>query len=110
MIFVIGGAYQGKTEYVKKTFPDKNITDSYHLEVKKQLEKGENPMAEVEKLLQDEALDSMVIVSNDIGNGLVPTDDFERGYREMVGRVNCAIAAEAEQVIRIICGIPTRIK
>ena len=40
----------------------------------------------------------------------MPVDSFERKYRDVNGRVNCFLAENAEQVIRVICGIGKRIK
>ncbi|MBP6421033.1 MAG: bifunctional adenosylcobinamide kinase/adenosylcobinamide-phosphate guanylyltransferase, partial [Agathobacter sp.] len=42
--------------------------------------------------------------------GIVPLDSFEREYRERLGRLLCEIAAKAERVERIVCGIGQRIK
>ncbi|MGN0435714.1 MAG: bifunctional adenosylcobinamide kinase/adenosylcobinamide-phosphate guanylyltransferase [Wujia sp.] len=110
MIFVIGGAYQGKTEYVNESFGEEyEIVDDYQLVVKEQLRTGENPIERATELLEN-VLDKTVIISNELGAGLVPIDGFERAYREVNGRVNCLIAERAEQVIRVICGIGTRIK
>ena len=52
----------------------------------------------------------LVIISDEIGYGLVPVDVFEREYREKSGRVNCYLAEKADQVIRVVCGIGSRIK
>lgn len=54
--------------------------------------------------------DKLIIISNEVGYGLVPVEAFEREYRETVGRVNCFFAGEAEQVIRVVSGIGKRIK
>lgn len=108
MIFVIGGTYQGKTAYVKEHFPGYKIENEYHLKVKEQMQSGKNPLREAEKLLEEDR--ELIVISDEIGYGLVPTDGFERTYREMSGRVNCYFASQAEQVIRVICGIGTRIK
>ena len=35
---------------------------------------------------------------------------FDRRYRETVGRICCNIAKQAEEVIRIVCGIPIVLK
>ena len=109
MILVIGGAYQGKTEYVRENFgAEYEVVNEYHLQIKEQLEKGKDCMQEAAALLEEKK--PLIIISNEIGYGLVPMDAGERAYRETVGRVNCYLAREAEQVIRVICGIGTRIK
>ena len=51
-----------------------------------------------------------MIVSDEIGSGIVPIDQNDRLWRETVGRALCTIARQAEQVIRVVCGIGVRIK
>ena len=51
-----------------------------------------------------------IIISDEIGNGIVPLDGFEREYRERTGRMLVELADRAEEVIRVICGIGQRIK
>lgn len=52
----------------------------------------------------------VVLISREIGYGLVPVDAFERQYRETTGRICTRIAAEASRVDRVICGIVQTIK
>lgn len=52
----------------------------------------------------------VILVSTEIGYGIVPIDQFERTYREQIGRICCIIANRAQEVYRITCGIPMRIK
>ncbi|MCM1497692.1 MAG: bifunctional adenosylcobinamide kinase/adenosylcobinamide-phosphate guanylyltransferase [Clostridium sp.] len=108
MILITGGAYQGKREYADSHFAQQyRIIDGYHLMVREQLECGKDPFAEAQKLLQEE---NLIIISDEIGCGPVPTEAFLRKYREVAGRINCYLASEAEQVIRVVCGIGQRIK
>ena len=51
-----------------------------------------------------------MLITDEIGYGIVPTDAFYREYRETHGRVCTQIAAEAKEVHRVICGIGTVIK
>lgn len=109
MILIIGGAWQGKTEYAKAAFGENAVMiNHYHLRVKEQLKEGKEPLMEAQKLLEEN--EECIIISDEIGYGLVPVDAFEREYREMAGRVNCYLAKKAEQVIRVVCGIGERIK
>ncbi|MEG1848038.1 MAG: bifunctional adenosylcobinamide kinase/adenosylcobinamide-phosphate guanylyltransferase [Lachnospiraceae bacterium] len=108
MIFIIGGAYQGKLTYAQQHFAEEYvIMNQYQLVVKEALKKGLNPLEEAKRLLEQQ--DKLVIISDEMGCGIVPTDIFERQYREASGRVNCYLAGQAEQVIRVICGIGSRI-
>ena len=52
----------------------------------------------------------IVIVSTEIGCGLVPVDGFLRAYREQVGRVCTELAAYASRVDRVVCGIASHLK
>ena len=52
----------------------------------------------------------ILIISDEIGYGLVPLDPFEREWREQTGRVCCEIAARADMVLRVTAGIPLVIK
>ncbi|WP_122642337.1 bifunctional adenosylcobinamide kinase/adenosylcobinamide-phosphate guanylyltransferase [Luxibacter massiliensis] len=52
----------------------------------------------------------IVIVSSEIGCGLVPMGTFERQYRETAGRVLTEIAGLACRVDRVVCGIGTVLK
>lgn len=115
MILIIGGAYQGKTEYAENLGNKYKIINRYHLRVKEQLMTGQNPIDEAERLMNnadncEESGSELIIISDEVGYGLVPVDKLEREYREQSGRVNCYFADKARQVIRVVCGIGTRIK
>lgn len=47
-----------------------------------------------------------IIVSNEVGLGLVPPYPLGRVYRDLLGRANQRLASQAEQVIFMIAGIP----
>ncbi|MBS6954239.1 MAG: bifunctional adenosylcobinamide kinase/adenosylcobinamide-phosphate guanylyltransferase [Enterocloster asparagiformis] len=51
-----------------------------------------------------------VIVTDEIGGGIVPVDRLERSWREETGRLCCSLAAGARQVWRVNCGLGQRIK
>lgn len=51
-----------------------------------------------------------ILVTNEIGCGIVPLDPFERAYREQTGRICCELAKRSEQVWRVSCGLGQRIK
>lgn len=52
----------------------------------------------------------VVIVSNELGLGLVPATKPVRAFRDLAGRVNQQVAAEADEVYLAISGIPLRLK
>jgi len=47
-----------------------------------------------------------IIVSNEVGLGLVPPYPLGRVYRDLLGRANQRLASQADQVIFMIAGIP----
>jgi len=51
-----------------------------------------------------------IIVSNEVGLGLVPANRLGRKFRDIAGRVNQLAAGEADEVFFIVSGIPTKIK
>ncbi len=69
-------------------------------------------LAEGEMLLACvNAVDSQVIVvSNEVGMGLVPPYDLGRAYRDLLGRANQQLAKYADEVFLLVAGIPMRIK
>ena len=51
-----------------------------------------------------------IIISDEVGNGIVPADAFEREYRERTGRILVELAGRADEVVRVVCGISQKIK
>lgn len=84
------------------------IVDHFHLWVKRRLSGGGNPEEEIEGFLA--RFPDCVIISDEIGNGIVPLLEEEREYRERTGRILIRLAKEAEEVDRVLCGIGQRIK
>ena len=50
-----------------------------------------------------------IVVSNEVGLGLVPPYPLGRVYRDLLGRANQHLASQADQVIFMIAGIPMRL-
>lgn len=51
-----------------------------------------------------------VIVSNEVGNGIVPDNALARQFREAQGRLNIALAAQADLAIKVTAGLPQILK
>ncbi|MBN2241004.1 MAG: bifunctional adenosylcobinamide kinase/adenosylcobinamide-phosphate guanylyltransferase [Dehalococcoidales bacterium] len=51
-----------------------------------------------------------LIVTNEVGLGLVPDNEAGRFYRDILGRVNSLLAAFCDEVYLIVAGIPVKIK
>ena len=106
MRLVVGGVRQGKTAFARTLSED--VCDNVHLMVRDWMQSGEDPHEQVLQIVKTYA-DGVVTVA-EVGCGPVPADAFEREYREMVGRISCELAAQAEAVYRVTCGIAMRIK
>lgn len=51
-----------------------------------------------------------IIVSNELGLGIVPRNKLAREFRDIAGRVNQIAASGSDQVFFMIAGIPLKIK
>lgn len=52
----------------------------------------------------------VVLVSNELGQGIVPANALARRFRDDHGRMNQAVAALADQVWMAVSGLPLRLK
>jgi adenosyl cobinamide kinase/adenosyl cobinamide phosphate guanylyltransferase len=52
----------------------------------------------------------LIIVSNEVGLGLVPDTPLGRQFRDALGRINQRLAQAADSVYLLVAGIPIRIK
>ncbi|MGE4214419.1 MAG: bifunctional adenosylcobinamide kinase/adenosylcobinamide-phosphate guanylyltransferase [Anaerotignaceae bacterium] len=119
MELIIGGAYQGKFRYACEKFnlkeeeilfcldqnaEGKRAICGFHLLVRQWLINGLEPLEETKSISAE------IIISDEIGNGIVPMDAFERQWREECGRCCIILAKKADTVTRIFCSIPTKIK
>jgi adenosylcobinamide kinase/adenosylcobinamide-phosphate guanylyltransferase len=53
---------------------------------------------------------TLVVVTNEVGMGIVPAYPLGRAYRDLLGRANQQVAAAAEEVYVMLCGIPVELK
>lgn len=51
-----------------------------------------------------------IIVSNEVGLGIVPDNELARLFRDIAGRINQIVARQADEVYFMISGIPLKIK
>jgi adenosylcobinamide kinase/adenosylcobinamide-phosphate guanylyltransferase len=67
---------------------------------------------EIDRLIADIRLQKKdwIIISNEVGLGLVPPYQMGRVYRDGLGWANQQLAREAEKVIFMVAGIPTMVK
>ena len=123
MRLIIGGYAQGKEEYAKELFPDYEIVEKpacgrngvifirFHKWFYKELEKKTEISLIKEQINQMLAsCQDVVIVCDEVGNGIVPMKEEERFYREQLGRLLTELAKKADTVERILCKIPMKLK
>ncbi len=69
-------------------------------------------MAEMEELVEciDNHESNFIVVSNEVGLGLVPDNKLGRVYRDLLGKVNQLLARYATEVYFMAAGIPVKIK
>jgi adenosyl cobinamide kinase/adenosyl cobinamide phosphate guanylyltransferase len=51
-----------------------------------------------------------VLVSNEVGLGIVPDNALARGFRDAAGRLNQHFAARADSAVFMVAGLPMRLK
>ena len=124
MILVIGGAYQGKLEYVLENYPHKSVfrcsadnpeidmsadvINSFHLALLAQMRSGMDAYGCLTNMLP--ALNGKIVICDDITCGVVPIEFETRMWRETAGRSMTLLSKNAREVIRVFCGIGSRIK
>ena len=107
MIFITGALYSGKRTYAKK-LGGRQIADVQDLAADAQ-----DLTADAQDLtaLADElAARYDVVIATEIGGGIVPIEAEQRAAREAAGRLACLLAARADIVVEMFCGIPTALK
>ena len=67
-------------------------------------------MAAVRDLAEASRLREVVVVSNDVGGGIVPTTRVGRRFRDLQGWANQILAAEAQSVVLVVAGLPLALK
>lgn len=108
MIFITGGISQGKREFAKEYFPEHRVMAAYQIAIEKCVREGKDPMVQTRAMITMNP--DVIIIMSEVGNGITPVDPMMRKFREEVGRVGCFLAAEAEEVYRVVAGIGVRIK
>ena len=131
MILIIGGFAQGKLHYVKQRYvhcengrevtvldgtlalpaetgAGQVIVNHLHRSIREQLQQGTDPEVMIENFGKEHP--DCILICDEIGNGIVPMEAEERTYRERTGRILEQLAAQADEVVRVVCGIGQKIK
>jgi adenosylcobinamide kinase/adenosylcobinamide-phosphate guanylyltransferase len=56
------------------------------------------------------ATGTVILVTNEVGSGIVPDNELARNYRDLLGGINQRIATAADEVILMVAGCPLVIK
>lgn len=92
-----------------------NIFNEYSYQTDEQIDasalEGEVE-SEINELVEciDQVAASFIIVTNEVGLGLVPANKISRLYRDLLGRANQILAERADEVYFMVAGFPVRIK
>ncbi len=100
MIFITGPLYSGKRTFAQK-LPGRRIVDVQELAA---------DAPELDKLADRLAAEYDIILATEVGGGVVPMEAQQRAAREAAGRLACLLAARADCVVQMFCGIPTVLK
>lgn len=111
LIMIIGGMAQGKHAFAAQ-FTHARCIDGLAAQIRDAVRAGRDPLAEANASVRAlvTGREDIVLIYPEVGSGVVPLDPEERVWREAVGRVGCRIAAEADEVYRMVAGIAQRIK
>ena len=86
-----------------------NFERKLYIQTLKKLNKNvENSVDELLNITNQ--FENTVIVSNELGMGLVPSYPLGRYFREIAGKMNQIVAEKADEVYFVVSGIPMKIK
>ena len=107
MIFITGPMFSGKREAARRLLHcnDAELAERCAFEVQELAADCADLEALADELSRFEA-----VTASEVGGGVVPLDPGEREARERAGRLACLLAARADTVVRVFCGIPRVLK
>ena len=105
MELYIGGYAQGKLAYVLR---EKKLAEEVVINGAEFVWKKEKGLSSEKQIFKD--FYRLLVISDEVGNGIVPLEPLEREYRERLGRILCFLAERADRMERILCGVGQRLK
>ncbi|MFI3209236.1 MAG: bifunctional adenosylcobinamide kinase/adenosylcobinamide-phosphate guanylyltransferase [Eubacteriales bacterium] len=121
MRFITGGMAQGKTAFAEQFGCP--IIDDLELNIKEWMTQGMDTETEILLRIEQEIqkistiatpetiwMQNVVVVSREIGCGIIPIEKQEVRWRELTGRIACMIASYADEVYKMESGIAVKIK
>lgn len=124
MRLIIGGAYQGKLEFTIEKYQVEIVADGntctiedtfscevlnhFEILIKRFFSTIEETISYLDTLLEKNP--SIILICNEIGNGIVPIEKSDRLYRELIGRTSCEVSKRSETVERVFCGLGVYLK
>ncbi|GAA0069360.1 hypothetical protein UT300003_08830 [Clostridium sardiniense] len=124
MILVFGGAYNGKLAYVKEKYNlcdkdifycnsgninlEKKVICGFHIFVRNMIIENKSPLEYIKNNM--DKLKDKIIITDDIGLGIVPIEKVDRVWRDEHGKSIQYISSRSKKVIRIFLGIEKVLK
>ena len=120
MILIIGGAYQGKLDYAREKYELKG-SDVFTCGADA-IDFGKRCIYGIEEYVRwhPDALETFrehreewqdtILICRDVSGGVVPMERVNRDWQKNTGKLCQYLAGEADQVIRIFCGMEQRLK
>ena len=132
MILITGGAYQGKLAWACRKWaldpagpevwngsegmPSESdwshirVVNGLHQIIRNILDDEQALALLKEKLLAVPDASGRIVLTDELGCGLVPISAEERKWRETTGRFCEALAKEADEVYRVSCGLAQKLR
>ena len=112
MILIIGGAGQGKLDYVlqKTGYGPAQVARTPEEARTRPVFAGLEDWPELDEAALLEANPDVILICDEVGCGVVPVEPAQRARREAVGRLCCRLVERAERVEHIFCGLPMVLK
>lgn len=104
-VYVTGSMASGKREYVLNTLGIPETEAAFEVQELLREKPNMDVAALAEKLSGYQA-----ITQTEVGAGVIPLSASDREWRERAGRLACLLASRANIVVRMVCGVPIRVR